>query len=70
VTVGIDDVAQSLAGPIVSCPPKKAGRAVPKGQSVATIEASKWVGPGAGPGDGRDRRGQRGRETGSGAAER
>jgi hypothetical protein len=46
VTVGIDDVAQSLAGPIVSCTPKKAGRAVPKGQSAATIEVSKWVGPG------------------------
>jgi glycine cleavage system H protein len=45
VTVGIGDVAQSLAGPIVSCTPKKAGRAVPKGQSVATIESSKWVGP-------------------------
>jgi glycine cleavage system H protein len=45
VTVGIDDVAQNLAGPIVSCTPKKAGRSVPKGQSVATIESSKWVGP-------------------------
>jgi glycine cleavage system H protein len=45
VTVGIDDVAQNLAGPIISCTPKKAGRAVPKGQSVATIESSKWVGP-------------------------
>jgi glycine cleavage system H protein len=45
VTVGITDVAQHLAGPIVSCTPKKAGRTVPKGQSVATIESSKWVGP-------------------------
>ncbi len=45
VTVGIDDVAQNLAGTIVSCTPKKAGRAVPKGQSLATIESSKWVGP-------------------------
>jgi glycine cleavage system H protein len=45
VTVGISDVAQNLAGPIVSCTPKKAGRSVPKGQSVATIESSKWVGP-------------------------
>ena len=45
VTVGINDVAQNLAGPIVSCTPKKAGRTVPKGQSVATIESSKWVGP-------------------------
>jgi glycine cleavage system H protein len=45
LTVGINDVAQNLAGPIVSCTPKKAGRAVPKGQSLATIESSKWVGP-------------------------
>lgn len=45
VTVGIDDVAQNLAGPIVSCTPKKPGRSLPKGQSVATIESSKWVGP-------------------------
>jgi glycine cleavage system H protein len=45
LTVGIDDVAQNLAGPIVSCTPKKAGRSVPRGQSVATIESSKWVGP-------------------------
>lgn len=45
VTVGIDDVAQNLAGPIVACTPKKAGRSIPRGQSVATIESSKWVGP-------------------------
>jgi glycine cleavage system H protein len=44
-TVGIDDVAQHLAGPIVSCTPKRAGRGVPRGQSLATIESSKWVGP-------------------------
>ncbi|OGL05039.1 MAG: glycine cleavage system protein H [Candidatus Rokubacteria bacterium RIFCSPLOWO2_02_FULL_68_19] len=45
VTVGISDVARHLAGTIVAVTPKKAGRAVPKGQSVATIESSKWVGP-------------------------
>ncbi|MBI4269715.1 MAG: glycine cleavage system protein H [Candidatus Rokubacteria bacterium RIFCSPLOWO2_12_FULL_71_22] len=45
VTVGIDDVAQHLAGAIVAVTPKRAGRAIPKGQSVATIESSKWVGP-------------------------
>jgi glycine cleavage system H protein len=45
VTVGINDVARHLAGTIVAVTPKKAGRAVPKGQSVATIESSKWVGP-------------------------
>jgi glycine cleavage system H protein len=45
VTVGIDDVARHLAGTIVAVTLKRAGRAVPKGQSVATIESSKWVGP-------------------------
>jgi len=45
LTVGISDVAQHLAGNIIACTPKKAGRAVPRGQSVATIESSKWVGP-------------------------
>lgn len=45
VTVGIDDVARHLAGTIVAVTAKKAGRAVPRGQSVATIESSKWVGP-------------------------
>jgi glycine cleavage system H protein len=45
VTVGINDVAQHLAGHIIACTPKKAGRTVPRGQSVATIESSKWVGP-------------------------
>ena len=45
VTVGINDVARHLAGTIVAVTPKKAGRAVPRGQSVATIESSKWVGP-------------------------
>lgn len=45
VTVGINDVAQNLAGTVVACTPKKVGRTVPRGQSVATIESSKWVGP-------------------------
>lgn len=45
VTVGIDDVARHLAGTIVAVTPKRAGRTVPRGQSVATIESSKWVGP-------------------------
>lgn len=45
VTVGINDVAQHLAGAILACTPKRAGRTVPRGQSVATIESSKWVGP-------------------------
>jgi glycine cleavage system H protein len=45
LSIGINDVAQNLAGNILACTPKKAGRSVPRGQSVATIESSKWVGP-------------------------
>lgn len=45
LTVGMNDVAQHLAGNVLSLTPKKVGRAVPKGQSVATIESAKWVGP-------------------------
>jgi glycine cleavage system H protein len=45
VTIGITDVARRLAGPIVAVTPKRAGRTVPRGQSVATLESSKWVGP-------------------------
>lgn len=45
LTIGINDVAQNLAGAIVACTPKKVGRRVPRGQSLATIESSKWVGP-------------------------
>jgi glycine cleavage system H protein len=45
VTVGVTDVAQHLAGRVVAVTPKRAGRAVQKGQSVATVESSKWVGP-------------------------
>jgi glycine cleavage system H protein len=45
ITIGINDVASHLAGHVIACTPKRAGRAVAKGQSVATIESSKWVGP-------------------------
>jgi len=45
VTVGINDVARHLAGTVIAFTPKKAGRRVPKGQSLATLESSKWVGP-------------------------
>jgi glycine cleavage system H protein len=45
VTVGINDVARHLAGTIVAVTPKKTGRVIPRGQSVATLESSKWVGP-------------------------
>ena len=45
VTVGLTDVAQNLAKGIISVSPKKVGRKVEAGKSVATVESSKWVGP-------------------------
>jgi glycine cleavage system H protein len=45
VTVGLTDVAQNLAKGIISVSPKKVGRRVDAGKSVATVESSKWVGP-------------------------
>ncbi len=43
--VGMTDPAQKLAGKILYVNPKKAGRAVERGQSVATVESAKYVGP-------------------------
>lgn len=43
--IGITDVAQKLAGKIIVITTKKVGRAIAAGQSVGTIESSKWVGP-------------------------
>ncbi len=45
VTVGVTDVAQSLAHSIISALPKKVGRPAKKGRSLGTIESGKWVGP-------------------------
>ena len=45
VTVGLTDVAQHLAKGIISVTPKKIGRRIEAGKSVATVESSKWVGP-------------------------
>lgn len=45
VTVGVTDVAQSLAKTIISALPKSAGRPAKKGRSLGTIESGKWVGP-------------------------
>jgi glycine cleavage system H protein len=45
VTVGLTDVAQSLAKTMLSVTLKSAGKRVAKGKSVATVESSKWVGP-------------------------
>ncbi len=45
VTMGMTDVAQSLAGNFLSVTAKKVGKVVKRGRSVATVESSKWVGP-------------------------
>ncbi|MFQ5706712.1 MAG: glycine cleavage system protein GcvH [bacterium] len=45
VTVGMTDVAQNMAGPILHARVKKVGTARPKGRPLATVESSKWVGP-------------------------
>lgn len=45
VTIGITDVAQHLAARVVAVTTKRPGRAVERGQSVATVESGKWVGP-------------------------
>ena len=44
-TVGITDVAQNLAKKVVAVTPKKAGKTIKAGKSVATVESGKWVGP-------------------------
>lgn len=49
VTIGITDVAQHMASKIIAVTPKKVGRALGKGQSAATVESGKWVGPVATP---------------------
>lgn len=43
-TVGITDVAENMAGPILHVYPRKPGPRK-RGQSLATIESDKWVGP-------------------------
>lgn len=44
VSVGMTDVAQSLAGKIIVVSPKPAGRRVEKNKSAGTLESGKWVG--------------------------
>ena len=44
-TVGLTSVASAMAGRLVAYTPKKVGKVVKKGKSVATIESGKWVGP-------------------------
>lgn len=45
VDLGMTDIAQTLAGNILHCRPKKVGKSVKKGKSIATVESGKWVGP-------------------------
>jgi glycine cleavage system H protein len=44
-TVGMTDVAQNLAGPLLHAKAKRVGTVRKKGKPVATVESSKWVGP-------------------------
>ena len=52
VELGMTDVAQTMAGSIIHCRPKKAGSSAKKGKSIATVESGKWVGPVKAPFDG------------------
>jgi glycine cleavage system H protein len=45
VTMGMTDLAQTRAGKLVSILFKAPGRGLKAGQSAATIESAKWVGP-------------------------
>ena len=45
VTLGMTDVAQTKAGKLVSILFKAPGKVLRSGQSAATIESAKWVGP-------------------------
>ena len=45
VTVGMTDVAQNLAGPILHARTKGIGTGRRKGKPIATVESGKWVGP-------------------------
>ena len=45
VTIGMTDVAQSLAKTLVAVTPKAPGKIVQKGRNIATVESGKWVGP-------------------------
>jgi glycine cleavage system H protein len=52
LTIGVTDTAQHLAARVVAITAKKVGRHVERGQSVATLESGKWVGPVPAPVDG------------------
>lgn len=50
--VGMTDIAQSMAGAMLHCRPKQAGKSVKAGKSLGTVESGKWVGPVKAPFDG------------------
>jgi glycine cleavage system H protein len=43
--VGMTDIAQSMAGAMLHCRPKKTGKTAKAGKSLGTVESGKWVGP-------------------------
>ncbi len=43
--LGMTDIAQTMAGAVIHCRPKKVGKTVKAGKSLATVESGKWVGP-------------------------
>ncbi len=45
VTMGMTDVAQNMAGPLLHAKTKAVGSTRKKGKPVATVESAKWVGP-------------------------
>lgn len=45
IVMGMTDIAQTLAGSVIHCKPKAAGKKVKKNKSIATVESGKWVGP-------------------------
>ncbi len=50
--LGMTDIAQTMAGSIIHCRPKKAGAIAKKGKSIASVESGMWVGPVKAPFDG------------------
>ncbi|MCH8288930.1 MAG: glycine cleavage system protein H [Candidatus Marinimicrobia bacterium] len=45
IEIGFTDIAQTMAGSVIHCMPKKVGKTIKKGKSLATVESGKWVGP-------------------------
>jgi len=45
VSIGMTDVAQTMAGPLLHVKSRGAGTKRDKGKPLATVESAKWVGP-------------------------